>query len=60
MSIVSLNPITMEAAAIRAGPKRNLSPIDTIVIFGPHAMMLEFDAMNKPVKVSFKIHNALK
>jgi hypothetical protein len=45
----------MEATAIRAGPTRNLSPIATIVILDPHAMILEFDAINKPVQISYKI-----
>jgi hypothetical protein len=48
----------MEATAIRAGPTRNLSPIATIVILDPHAMILEFDAINKPVQISFKIWKA--
>lgn len=49
----------MEAAAIRAGPTRNLSPNATIVILGPHAMMLEFDAINKPVQIKRKTFNTI-
>lgn len=39
----------MEAAAITAGPVRNLTPIEKIAIVFPHAMILGDNAMNKPV-----------
>jgi len=45
---VHLNPIRREATVIKPGPTTTFSPIATIVILGPHAMMLDCDAMNRP------------
>lgn len=43
-----LSPVTRDATAIKPGPTTILSPIATIAIHGPHAIMLDCDAMNKP------------
>lgn len=43
--------MTMDAKAIRAGPTNTFSPIATTVFLGPHAMMLDCDAINRPDKL---------
>lgn len=45
-----LNPTAIEAAAITAGPVRNLTAIANVAIEFPHAMILGCNAMNNPAE----------
>jgi len=47
-----LSPTANEAAAMTAGPTRNLTPIEKAAMEFPHAMIFGCKAMNKPVKTS--------
>ncbi|PKU62740.1 hypothetical protein MA16_Dca028505 [Dendrobium catenatum] len=41
-------PTAMEAAAITAGPARNLTPIAKVATLFPHAIILGCNAINNP------------
>lgn len=45
---VPLSPTTMEAAAMTAGPVRNLMAIEKAAMRLPHAIILGCKAMNRP------------
>jgi hypothetical protein len=47
----------MEAAAMTAGPVRNLTAIAKAAMEFPHAMILGCKAMNRPVKYSHQKHH---
>lgn len=47
-----LNPTAMEAAAMTAGPVRNLTAIAKAAMEFPHAMILGCNAMNKPAIIT--------
>lgn len=49
-----LRPTAIEAAAMTAGPVRNLIAMAKVAMEFPHAIILGCKAMNKPVKPSFK------
>jgi hypothetical protein len=49
---VPLIPTAIEAAAMIAGPVRNLTAIEKAAMEFPHAMILGCKAMNRPVKTS--------
>lgn len=44
-----LRPTAMEAAAMTAGPVRNLTAMAKVAMEFPHAMILGCKAMNRPV-----------
>lgn len=48
-----LRPTAMEAAAMTAGPVRNLTAMAKAAIEFPHAMILGCNAMNKPATYIF-------
>lgn len=47
---VPLRPTAMEAAAMTAGPVRNLTAIAKAAMEFPHAMILGCKAINRPAK----------
>ena len=47
-----LNPTAMEAAAITAGPVRNLTAMANVATEFPHAIILGCKAMNKPASIA--------
>lgn len=49
-----LRPTAMEAAAMTAGPVRNLIAMAKVALEFPHAIILGCKAMNKPIT---NIHN---
>jgi hypothetical protein len=49
---VPLIPTAIEAAAMIAGPVRNLTAIEKAAMEFPHAMILGCKAINRPVKTS--------
>lgn len=46
---VPRRPTAMEAAAMTAGPVRNLTAMEKVAIEFPHAMILGCNAINRPV-----------
>jgi len=53
---VPLSPTAMEAAAMTAGPVRNLTAIEKAATRLPHAMILGCKAMNRPVIIMMHHH----
>lgn len=51
------SPTEMEAAAITAGPVRNLTAIANAAIELPQAMILGCNAMNNPVHIIKNAHH---
>ena len=47
-----LIPIAKEAAAMTAGPVRNLTAMAKVAIEFPHAIILGCNAMKRPVKIN--------
>lgn len=51
---VPLRPTATEAAAMTAGPVRNLTAIEKVATELPHAMILGCKAINKPIIIHVK------
>lgn len=54
-----LRPTAKEAAAMTAGPMRNLTAIEKAAVEFPHAMILGCKAMNKPVNCHHHISQSM-